>query len=59
MEHCNVPIDLLMQESRSNGRTIYLQSVDYENSGSYSCEVIADGSFHTLMQTKTMTVIGE
>ena len=36
-----------------------LHSVNFENSGAYSCEVIADITFHTLIQTKNMLVIGE
>ena len=36
-----------------------LSSVNFENSGAYSCEVIADITFHTLIQTKNMLVIGE
>ena len=36
-----------------------LHNVNFENSGAYSCEVIADITFHTLIQTKNMLVIGE
>lgn len=31
--------------------------VDFVNSGAYSCEVIADTTFHTLIETKEMLVI--
>jgi len=42
---------------RSTGNTMVLHSVNFENSGAYSCEVIADITFHTLIQTKNMLVI--
>ena len=35
-----------------------LESVSFVNSGAYSCEVIADTTFHTLIETKEMLVIG-
>ena len=43
----------------TGGRQLCLLGVSFVNSGAYSCEVIADGSFHTLIDTKNMTVIGE
>lgn len=42
---------------RSNGNTMVLDRVDFINSGAYSCEVIADQTFHTLIETKHMLVI--
>jgi len=41
----------------STGNTMVLNKVDFINSGAYSCEVIADTNFHTLIQTKHMLVI--
>jgi len=45
------------QERLSTGTSLRLMNVNYGNSGNYTCEVIADGSFHTLMETRAMTVI--
>ena len=42
----------------STGNMMVLNSVNFANSGAYSCEVIADTTFHTLIQTKHMLVIG-
>ena len=36
-----------------------MDGVSFVNSGAYSCEVIADTTFHTLIETKEMLVIGE
>ncbi|XP_040575762.1 uncharacterized protein [Lepeophtheirus salmonis] len=46
-----------VSEEKSTGETLFLHSVNFENSGAYSCEVIADITFHTLIQTKEMLVI--
>ena len=43
----------------STGNTMVLNKVDFINSGAYSCEVIADLSFHTLIENKDMLVIGK
>ena len=50
---------LFFQMQRSNGNTMVLDRVDFINSGAYSCEVIADQTFHTLIETKHMLVIGK
>ena len=50
---------LIFQMQRSNGNTMVLDRVDFINSGAYSCEVIADQTFHTLIETKHMLVIGK
>jgi hypothetical protein len=36
---------------------LQLVNVDFVNSGAYSCEVIVDTTFHTLIETKKMLVI--
>ncbi len=43
--------------ARSSNTTLFIGKVDFANSGAYSCEVIADGSFHTLIETREMLVI--
>ena len=45
--------------AHSTGKTMVLNKVDFVNSGAYSCEVIADLTFHTLIETKHMLVIGK
>ena len=42
----------------STGTTMVLNKVDFVNTGAYSCEVIADLTFHTLIETNYMTVVG-
>ena len=42
----------------STGKTMVLDKVEFVNTGAYSCEVIADLTFHTLIETEYMTVIG-
>ena len=46
------------QMLQSTGNTMVLNKVDFVNSGNYSCEVIADASFHTLYKQEHMLVIG-
>ena len=38
---------------------MHMQNLNFENSGAYSCEVIADVTFHTLIESKEMLVIGK
>jgi hypothetical protein len=47
----------LFQSNNSTGQTLQLLNVDFVNSGAYSCEVIVDTTFHTLIETKKMLVI--
>ena len=44
---------------RSTGETMVLTNVGFVNTGAYSCEVIADLTFHTLIETSYMTVVGK
>ena len=55
----HVPFVPFLQMKHSTGNTMVLNSVNFANSGAYSCEVIADTTFHTLIQTKHMLVIGK
>lgn len=41
----------------STGYVLYLDDAKFVNTGVYSCEVIADTTFHTLIETKKMLVI--
>lgn len=52
--------DLHLQQTRSNASHVLLTSVVAANSGRYGCEASADApSFHTQIQFKEMTVVGE
>ena len=42
----------------SDGRTLFLRNVNFHNSGSYSCEVVADSTFLTLIKSAHMQVVG-
>lgn len=46
-----------VSEASSSGWSLHMQQVSFINSGAYSCEVIADTTFHTLIETKEMLVI--
>lgn len=53
-------LDLHLQQTRSNASHVLLTSVVAANSGRYGCEASADApSFHTQIQFKEMTVVGE
>jgi len=41
----------------SDGRTLFLRNVNFHNSGSYSCEVVADTTFLTLIKSAHMQVV--
>jgi len=41
----------------SDGRTLFLRNVNFHNSGSYSCEVVADSTFLTLIKSAHMQVV--
>ena len=43
----------------SDGKTLFLRNVNFHNSGSYSCEVVADSTFLTLIKSAHMQVVGE
>jgi hypothetical protein len=52
-------VTLFIFQTYSTGGSLRLLGVDFVNSGAYSCEVIADTTFHTLIETKEMLVIGK
>lgn len=41
----------------SDGKTLFLRNVNFHNSGSYSCEVVADTTFLTLIKSAHMQVV--
>merc|ERR1719410_747150 len=41
----------------SDGKTLFLRNVNFHNSGSYSCEVVADSTFLTLIKSAHMQVV--
>ena len=43
----------------STGYTMVLNNVQFVNSGNYSCEAIAEHTFHTKIDDKPMLVIGK
>ena len=43
----------------SDGKTLFLKNVNFHNSGSYSCEVVADSTFLTLIKSAHMQVVGK
>ena len=43
----------------STGLVLYMYDAKFINSGAYTCEVIVDTTFDTLMFTKKMMVIGK
>lgn len=42
----------------STGYVLFMYDAKFDNSGDYTCEVLADTTFDTLMFTKKMLVIG-
>ena len=55
----NLKIMTFFQGLLSDGRTLWLRKVNLHNSGKYSCEVIAEYTFHTLIKSAHMQVVGE
>ena len=43
----------------SDGKTLFLRNVNFHNTGSYSCEVVADSTFLTLIKSAHMQVVGK
>ena len=56
---CRLILLGVLQELRSNGRTLWMRNVNFQNSGEYSCEVIAERTFLTLIKKAHMQVVGE
>ena len=50
---------LILQGLLSDGKTLFLRNVNFHNSGSYSCEVVADTTFLTLIKSAHMQVVGQ
>ena len=48
----------LSQGLLSDGKTLWLRNVNFHNSGQYSCEVVADKTFLTLIKAAHMQVVG-
>ena len=48
-----------LQGLLSDGKTLFLRNVNFHNSGSYSCEVVADSTFLTLIKSAHMQVVGK
>ena len=48
-----------LQGLLSDGKTLFLRNVNFHNSGSYSCEVVADTTFLTLIKSAHMQVVGQ
>jgi len=46
-----------IDELLSNGRTLWLRNVNFHNSGEYSCEVVAERTFLTLIKKAHMQVV--
>ncbi|XP_023338379.1 uncharacterized protein LOC111709035 [Eurytemora carolleeae] len=46
-----------IDEFISDGKTLLLRNVNFHNTGEYSCEVIADQTFHTLIKKAHMQVV--
>ena len=49
----------LFQMQHSTGYVLFMHDAKFINSGAYTCEVIVDTTFDTLMFTKKMMVIGK
>ena len=50
---------VFFQMDHSTGYVLYMKDAKFINSGAYTCEVIVDTTFDTLMFTKKMMVIGK
>lgn len=54
-----VKSDFFLQMEHSTGYILFMYDAKFINSGAYTCEVIVDTTFDTLLFTKKMLVIGE
>ena len=55
----NYILSIFFQMQHSTGFVLYMYDAKFINSGAYTCEVIVDTTFDTLMFTKKMMVIGK
>ena len=52
-------LTFLLQMEHSTGYVLFMYDAKFTNSGPYTCEVIVDTTFDTLMFTKKLLVIGK